>query len=301
MNRKLVVRLKGGLGNQLFCYATARRLALQNNAELVLDDYTGFLYDHMYQRRFGLEQFSVEARRATPREMFEPLPRVRRFLLHKWSQHQPWQMRRYIKQIGVDFDERLLSLELRSGTSWFDGFGQSERYFADVEDVIRADLIIKPPTDDANTSMAQQIKTCDAAVALHVRWFEAGDSIVNVSSQYFANAIQRIAGLVAQPHFFVFSDNAAATRQKLDGMMSGYDKTFVQINKSEQMAYADMWLMSQCKHFIISNSTFSWWSAWLGEKKGHTEVIAPALVLPAFGNVTAWGFDGQIPERWTKL
>jgi hypothetical protein len=104
-----------------------------------------------------------------------------------------------------------------------------------------------------------------------------------------------------QPHFFVFSDNLDATQDKLEGIMSCLNKTYVSHNESEVMAYADMWLMTLCNHFVISNSTFGWWAAWLGEVRGESEVIVPALKIPAEHNITAWGFDGLIPARWTLL
>ena len=65
-SRKIITRVKGGLGNQLFCYAAARRLALVNNAELVIDDITGFARDRRYYRRYMLDRFNISARRATP-------------------------------------------------------------------------------------------------------------------------------------------------------------------------------------------------------------------------------------------
>lgn len=77
---KLIARIKGGLGNQLFCYAEARRLALVNNAELVIDDVTGFVRDRQYRRQYALARFHIPARKATPAERMEPFERYRRGL-----------------------------------------------------------------------------------------------------------------------------------------------------------------------------------------------------------------------------
>jgi len=70
--------------------------------------------------------------------------------------------------------------------------------------------------------------------------------------------------------------------------------TVISHNKGDENAYADLWLMTQCKHFIIANSTFSWWGAWLGEN-ADTIVIAPNIVVRG---ITSWGFKGLIPKRW---
>jgi hypothetical protein len=93
---KITPRIFGGLGNQLFCYAAARRLALVNNAELVLDDVSGFTYDDFYQRHYQLDHFSIPCRKATPAERLEPYHRVRRYLKRRWNQRKPFAQRAYL-------------------------------------------------------------------------------------------------------------------------------------------------------------------------------------------------------------
>lgn len=302
MNKsKLITRIKGGLGNQLFCYAAARRLALVNDAELLIDAVSGFAYDKQYRRTYALDTFNIDAKKISLPGWMLPFNRISR-VLNKWiSKKRPLSRQRYIAQTSTRFDADLLDLKLQPGTTYFDGFGQSERYFADVESIIRDDLKIQPPIDAANLDMADKIRSTQA-VALHVRWFEdAHDSSNNASSQYYAQAVVEILKTVEAPHFFVFSDNAQSTVEKLGKIMEDFPATYVNVNRSESMAYADMWLMSLCQHFIIANSTFGWWAAWLGERKGVSRIIAPAAVIEASNNITAWGFDGQIPARWTLI
>ncbi len=299
---KLVVRLKGGLGNQLFCYATGRRLALKSGAELVLDDITGFKYDSQYKRQYALGAFNISARRATAREMLEPFGRVRRLLMRKTSERLPLGRRRYIMQSGVGFDEALLSLKLQPGMTYLDGFGQSERYFADAEDTIRDDLRIRPPGDARNQATSRKIQSVNA-VALHVRWFVSDEhpSVSNMSFAYYQGAVKMIREKVADPHFYIFSDDVRRTAELLEPMMSGAQHSFVDHNLAAGDASADLWLMSLCKHFVIGNSTFAWWGAWLGERKGFSSVIAPALNIDPRRNVTAWGFPHLLPSRWSVL
>lgn len=295
-HNKVIARIKGGLGNQLFCYAAARRLSLMGNAELVIDHVTGFIRDLKYSRCYALDQFNISARKATPRERMEPFERHRRGLAKLICRQRSFHQRRYLEQEGIDFDPRLLSFKV-NGTIYLDGLWQSEDYFKDVQDIIRKDLTIIPPEDEDNKRLAKRINASNA-VAVHVRWFDSSNghcSQHNVRADYYRKAVTCILQSVKEPHFFVFSDNPDAACRLLD-----LPENVVSVlchNRGDENAYADLWLMSQCKHFIIANSTFSWWGAWLGENENAT-IISPGLVK---GRITAWGFDGLIPDRWIIL
>lgn len=282
---KIIARIKGGLGNQLFCYAAARRLALANNAELVIDDVTGFVRDRQYRRQYALNHFHIPCRKATPEERLEPLERYRRGLMKWRSRRRSFGERLYVEQEGHDFDGRLLTLKV-NGLLYLDGLWQSESYFRDVEQTIREDLRIIPPTDALNQRMAEEILNSNA-VAVHVRWFDAPGNTAprsrNVSHNYYQRAIAFIESKVESPHYFLFSDALAAARAAL--ILPDQRVTFVSHNRGDENAYADLWLMSQCRHFITANSTFSWWGAWL---RGGNEkiVVSPELEISE-GKTTA--------------
>jgi hypothetical protein len=293
---KVITRIKGGLGNQLFCYAAARRLALVNNAELVLDDVTGFVRDRKYRRQYMLDRFSIPARNATPGERLEPFERYRRGVIKWLSRRKPFEERRYIEQEGRDFDERLLVFRVK-GTLYIDGYWQSESYFKDVEKTIREDLRISPPTDGLNHRMAEEIRRSNA-VAVHARWFHATGSteIHNLSDDYYLRAIALMESKIGSCHYFLFSDDPETARAKIalpEGRV-----TCISHNQRDENAYADLWLMTLCRHFITANSTFSWWGAWLGGDKEKI-VVSPALVIRE--GSTSWNFSGQIPSSWIKI
>lgn len=291
----LVSRIFGGLGNQLFCYATARAVALRNSAELALDDVSGFANDHLYRRSMQLDHFGITARRATPSERMEPFARFQRLAKRRLSAIRAFEDRKYVQQEGVDFDERMLNLRPR-GLVHLEGYWQSEKYFLDVAETIRSDLAITPPQDHANQALAGRIVS-ENSVLLHMRFFEeAAEAGGNASSGYYQRAIAEMDERVPDAHYYLFSDRPEAALAKLG--MASERFTLVAHNKGDDAAYADLWLMSQCRHAIIANSTFSWWGAWLAEKPGQI-VIAPGFELrsgPAW-----WGFDGLLPDRWIKL
>lgn len=290
---KIIPRIFGGLGNQLFCYAAARRLALVNNAELVIDDVSGFVRDHTYQRNYQLDHFNIPCRKAAAYERLEPFSRVRRVVKRKWNQLLPFEQRTYIQQKGTDFDPRLLQVKPQ-GTVYLEGYWQSENYFKDVEATIRQDLQIKPPTDATNQAMAAQIHGC-IAVAVHVRFFDQPQvqGCNNAPSDYYTRAVEKIGSLASGSHYFVFSDQPEAARALIP--LPDERITLVSHNQGDENAYADLWLMTQCQHFIIANSTFSWWGAWLNPNMDKI-VVAPKRW---FANQT--DVRDLIPQKWVVL
>lgn len=295
---KLIPRLFGGLGNQLFIYAASRRLALVNNAELVLDDVSGFVYDTAYQRHYQLDHFNIPCRKATAVERLQPFARVRRYLARRWNQRKPFAQRAYLLQEGIDYDPHLLLFKPQ-GTVYLEGYWQSEAYFKDIEGTIRQDLQITPPTDAANLGMASQIRHC-TAVAVHVRFFDEPHAvgINNAPDDYYSRAVNTMEQLVSNAHYFIFSDQPEAARTLIP--LPDDRLTQVTHNQGDEQAYADLWLMTQCQHFIIANSTFSWWGAWLAAST-NKRVIAPGFEMRSKGRVAAWGFKGLLPDAWLKL
>ena len=214
----------------------------------------------------------------------------------KWlARRKPFAERRYVEQEGLDFDERLLRLKIK-GVMYLDGLWQSESYFKDMEQTIREDLRIIPPNDALNQRMAEEIRR-SSSVALHVRWFDKAGSTAthNVSVSYYERAISLIESMIESPRYFLFSDDPDAARAKL-ALPSGR-VTVVSNNKGDENSFADLWLMTHCRHFILANSTFSWWGAWLGGGKEKL-VVTPNQKMDG---KAAWGFKGLIPANWIEI
>lgn len=296
---KVISRIKGGLGNQLFCYAAARRLALVNNVELVIDDMTGFKRDSIYARKCQLDKFNIVARNANQNERMEPFERYRRGIAKMIARRKSFYDRAYVEQEGVDFDARLLYFRV-NGSIYLDGLWQSEGYFKDIEGTIREDLRIEPPGGPLNRIMSDRITGC-SAVGVHVRWFDSPDAAYeigaknNIRKEYYAAAVHEISTRVRRPYFFLFSDYPEAAR----ALIPVPDDAITPVTHNGQdIAYADLYLLTLCKHFIIANSTFSWWGAWLGAHERKI-VVAPGMRMR--GSCSEWGFSGLIPADWTAI
>ena len=298
---RVICRIRGGLGNQLFIYAAARRLALVSAAELVIDDVSGFVRDRAYRRRSHLHHFHIQGRPATAAERLQPGSRLRRRLASWRNRRRPYAMRRYLEQEGVDFDPRLLALRPQ-GCLFLEGLWQGEGYFADVAATIRTDLRLRPPRTRRNRELADRIRS-QQAVALHYRFFDEAQAALgavaaaasNAPQGYYARAIASLEARAAVDHYYVFSDRPKEAAARVPLAPDRF--TVVSHNRGEDEAYADLWLMTLCRHAIIANSTFSWWGAWLAERPGQC-VVAPGFERRE--GVAWWGFDGLLPERWLR-
>lgn len=101
---------------------------------------------------------------------------------------------------------------------------------------------------------------------------------------------------ISNRHFFLFSDDPHTAKSLLSLPKSCL--TCVSHNRGDDNAYADLWLMTQCRHFIIANSTFSWWGAWLADS-GKKVIICPKQ--KSLTAMQGWGFSGLIPDTWVCL
>jgi hypothetical protein len=294
--RKVIVRVKGGLGNQLFGYAAARRLAWANDAELVIDDVSGFARDHQYQRRYELNHFRIPARVATSSERLEPFERYHRALVKWRARRRSFSERRYIEQEHNGFDSRLLGLTVRE-VLYLDGIWASPAYFDDAAEIIRNDLQLVAPDDSDNQRMAERIRRKNS-VAVHVRWFQStrtGKGFALLMS-YYARAIDLIEQRHDSPEYFVFSDDPASAMANLPLPLG---RTTLISHNSNASSYADLWLMTQCRAFVTANSTFSWWGAWLGNAQAKL-VVSPQFEVQG-NKVCLWNASVEVPQTWLQI
>tara|TARA_B110000879_G_scaffold199548_1_gene272585 strand:+ start:3143 stop:4039 length:897 start_codon:yes stop_codon:yes gene_type:complete len=293
---KVIPIIFGGLGNQLFIYAAAKRLSILNNADLILDDKSGFVRDFQYKRSFQLDNFNINEKKLKIRKGFQFFSRVYRFLIRLINSKKSFNNSKYITQNGMDFEPRLMSKKIKNYL-YLIGYWQSEDYFKDIEEIIRKDLVITPPFDRKNLETFKCIENLNS-VAIHYRFFDNPDisSPNNATKSYYLSALKYMERVHPDAHYYVFSDKTDLIKDIIELPSSKY--TVINHNNSDELAIYDLWLMQSCKHFIIANSTFSWWGAWLSSNKEKI-VIAPGFTLKE--DKTWWGFTRLIPDEWIKL
>ena len=257
----IIVRVIGGLGNQMFQYALGRRLADRLHVPLKLD-ITGFrVYD---LHRYSLWALNIREDLATDVEVAQATggrtARVRR-LMSRTIPVLPARSRRHIRESSFAFDPRVLEARDRS---YLDGYWQSDKYFAGSEERLRVEFSLRAPLQGQDLEVAQQMRQ-RPSVSLHVR---RGDYVSNQETSqiygvcdagYYERCIAYLAARLENPAFFVFSDEPDWARENLD---IPYRTTVVSHNDASRN-FDDLHLMSICDHHIIANSSFSWWGAWL--------------------------------------
>lgn len=296
MRKIIILKLKGGLGNQLFSYAFSLHLANLNHANLYIDIFTGFKYDKVYNRSFALENFNITANILPSNfynKHFNPFVyRITKKIILK----TPFLFQKYLIEKSICFDNKYLEYKIRN-KCYIDGYFQSEKYFSNIDHIIRKEFKIKEPIDVENVIMSNLIKSKKESVMIHIRWFDKNinNSKNNAAKEYYSLAIEYLKKRNNNLHFFVFSDDSNLAKTLIEKLNVPF--TIVSHNNSESKAYADLWLMSLCKYFIIANSTFSWWGAWLSENEDKI-IIAPKMKVDG---LSSWGFNDLIPKSWIQL
>jgi hypothetical protein len=282
----IIVRIIGGLGNQMFQYAMAKSLASLNKGNVKLD----LRYIKKYETHpFLLDKLNVKYEEVTSKELkifnSSRLNIIKRILVKK----------RYMKEKSLTFDSKILEIK---GKKYLAGYFQCEKYFKNIRNDLLKDFSIQN-MDNQNYSIAEKARSRNS-VSLHVR---RGDYFSNsvalqthglCSLDYFSRAVEHIADRVEEPEFFVFSDDPewAIKNIRLD-----FAVNYIDINGKEN-GHKDMYLMRNCKHNIIANSSFSWWGAWLN-KNNDKIVIAPMnwFVDKKRQNQSA----DIVPSSWLRL
>jgi hypothetical protein len=266
----IIVKLIGGLGNQMFQYAVGRRLALKLNVELKLD-ITGF--DNYKLRKYSLSNFKIQENIATLQEINSlTKPTISQRLCTKILHMRPKDPKTYVCEKQFHFDPNILNL---FGDVYMEGYWQSEKYFVDIAEIIRQEFTLKDPQVGKNSELAEHIASSES-VSIHIRRGDyVSDSRTNklhgcCNIEYYICCLEHLTQIIANPHLYIFSDDPSWVSENLK---ITYPMTIIDQNRIEK-DYEDLRLMSQCRHHIIANSTFSWWGAWLNPRIDKI-VIAP--------------------------
>jgi hypothetical protein len=285
----VIACLAGGLGNQLFMYAFNRAMAERNGVPFKLDVVSGFERDRTYRRSHLLHLILPPA--PTPSRWQSrrfPFGRMLRKLDRKLNALLPLQRRYYVQERTMRFDPEIRNLKIVRPTV-FNGYWQAPQYFDDLVPSM-AELIRFP--EHLTTPLADElsvIRNASNPVCLAIRRYEEVPKPKHhiLQVDYFQQAMARMEAIVPNPHYFVFSQHMEWARANIK---SRHPVTFAREKDLHAGAIQDLFLMTQCRHFILSNSTLHWWAAWLAPLKG-------TVIVPARG----WPNADMVLPHWIQL
>lgn len=289
----IVVRIWEGLGNQLFQYAFARKMQLLGN-EVYLDTTPDYLSDYSYfysKRQYGLDFFHTRVPQASP-ELLEKYRFVKQKnktdkIIYELSRIGLWKYK-YIEESNAwDYSGEYDRLR---GNYYIKGWFQRPYFFENVRDVLVKE--IRPVNKIKISKPLAALLKAPNTVAVHIR---KGDYKISAHSflpiQYYQKAMEYTNNNLGNAQYLFFSTDMAWVKEKLGGR----EKCFYidQFGKFED--FEEMMIMSRCANNIISNSTFSWWAAWLNQNP-YKIVCAP----------NGWSgskkvSDCMLPKDWIRV
>lgn len=259
ISNSIIIKIQGGLGNQLFQYALGRNLSLSRNLQV---RYDLSWFGAQSKRKYELDKLQTIIDLAPNHET----EKLRRYQKKSWLRHPIHNLfqansLKYVHEKNICFDSNILSIK---PPAYLDGHWISEKYFFKIAAQLREEMRPKDKPTGENAKILEAIVRQEA-IAVHIR---RGDYIQErqtnkfhgtATIDYYQKAAQYILEKIISPVFYLFSDDLEWAKNNIH---INAPIIFVSQNGVNQ-AHEDLRLMYSCKHFIIANSTFSWWGAWL--------------------------------------
>ncbi len=297
-----IVKIQGGLGNQMFQYAFAK--SLENYGHNVLLDtslYTksltrnGINYTHNGFELANL--FSIKFEEANNREI-QKLATLPTNIINRILRKYFTKKTHYIDTV-FKYSPELLQ---NKNDIYLEGYWQTEKYFLNIEKDIRHIFRFSKPISKKTSEIDKKIKSTFTC-SIHIRRgdYLNGKSHAVCTEHYYNNAIAHALHSSKIKLFIVFSNDIAWAKENVH--FQNVPAIFVDWNTGEN-SWQDMYLMSKCPVNIIANSSFSWWAAWLNANKDK-KVIAPSIwnrrELDYKDSYYTYDYSDIVPDSWERI
>ncbi len=276
-----IVKINGGLGNQMFQYAIAKAVSMKTNQVFKLDISA---YETYKLFDYRLNIFNIDEKIATKKDI--QYFKGQNNLLNKILLKLKLKKKIYNEKERTIYDNKVFDKE----NIYLDGYWQNEKYFVDIRDEILRDFSLKKTTIVNVDNYLEKIHNTNS-ISIHVRRgdYSKHPEIGILDISYYEKAVEYISRRVENPIYYIFSNDIKWCQENFKFIEN---KIFINSTKTE---IEDMVLMKNCKHNIVANSSFSWWSAWLNENDNKI-VIAPKKWMAINPNNYKW-----IPSYWIEL
>ena len=270
----IISMLKGGIGNQMFQYAAAFALANKHRTQLKLDinyllDKSKRYFRHTH-REYALDVFNIKAEIATPEEITRfTIPRIG----NKYFYHLK---KRIFKSYNVFAESDVRAQDDFLGIpsdAYLEGFWQNVSYFQHIRDLILEEFSVDEPLPDYCADIVKKIKNCNSVCVVFRRGDYVGHPELDITTlDYYYSAINILQNNKETLTYFIFSDDIPWC--KTNFRPKDVEIEFVDQIYTGPKAQYYLQLMIACKKYIIPNSTYPWWAAWLNDDQGKV-IIAP--------------------------
>ena len=309
MKNLKIVKLQGGVGNQMFQYAFGKGLEYKLNCKVLFDktDYDNWQSriiadgkdcNGVRVREYELGIYNTDIKFATEEQIKKCIGNERtvksifpgfirkKFNIPKYKTIS----NRFVEKCYCEIESEMF---VDNKNIYYEGYFQNENYFKDIAPFIKKIFTLPPirENDTYNKKLFDKVNNYENSVFIHVRRDDYINLNCEINLTYYKKAVNYILERIENPKFFVFcAEDVNYIRNKFD---IGYDFELIgEENKTHKTFYENMRLMKACKHSILANSSYSWWAAWLSDYKGKI-VIAP----------TPWLADKDqiICQHWIKI
>jgi hypothetical protein len=269
----IATTLSGGLGNQMFMYAMVRAMSLRNGTDVAFNTQFGFKNDSLYHRDLELQHFNVQLEESTLQTFDYGVGRYVRVISRKIGRNILHPSSKFIiEQHPLRFQKELLCEKGKN--LYLEGYWQSEDYFKDYENVIRNDFKIKTKMpDNIHNELASWRSDGRQLVFVGIRRYQECKSTTPgmvLGEDYYNKAIELMETKLNNPKFIVFTQEREWAKTHVK---SSCPIVFAEPKKGDLSTIEDMFLMTQCDHAIISNSSYYWWGAWLQNTDKNNHVV----------------------------
>lgn len=287
----IIVRVIGGLGNQIFQYAFYMYLKTKyNDVKADISDFERYKLHNgfMLQKVFGIELDIVNEKEI--RNIKDLAFSTNKYYLAKARNKLLGKKKSHIFENEFKFN---IIKELRD--VYLSGYWHNLKYIRNISNSLKDNLKFNISLNQVNKNILDNIQDFNS-ISIHVR---RGDYLKNknynvLNSKYYLDAINNISKIIHKPIFYVFSDDMAWTKKNICGENVRYITENIGAD-----SYIDMFLMKKCKHNIIANSTFSWWAAYLNNNPNKIVILPKTWYNDYYKNKRI--LYKLIPDNWIPL
>lgn len=301
----IIVKIIGGLGNQLFQYSIGRALSILHNTDMKLD--LSFFEEPKYSIVYRLDKFNLPFTIANESDYIHLKNKTDISKMYRVLKRLGFKIEPYYKKTHIIENQVLSLYKTQNKTKkdyYIEGWLANPSYFKAYREIILKDLNADNLLSKENLILQHEVKNTNS-VAVHIRRkdYLTNTYFKSLPKEYYQKSMKRAMDEIKNPIFYFFSDDIAWAKEQFSDIQN---VRFIENNSIADSMWstvcdiADLMLMRSCKNQIIANSTFSWWGAWLNENPAK-QVYFPALWYNDIKAQKQFENNIFIPSNWIKV